>query len=461
MNFGDFTGLKLKSLLEHAHIGVVIHQFDTSIVYANPTALRLLGLEYDQILGRDSEDPGWYFIDEFSNKLPVADYPVNKVIRDNGPLYNEVIGRFDVKTHEVIWYLVNAYPETESEGRFIVVTFNEISEQRHLFSYRDIIENTQDVIIVTDAEHATEPLGPQIVFVNRAFEALTGYSAEEAIGETPRILQGKGTDRESLDRIREALTRHEPVRETVLNYSKTGKPYWLDLEIFPLRNRYGAVTHFAAIERDVTEKTFYADQLEKRNDDLKALKASLEKMIEERTSELRAANYALHKLAHYDDLTGIPNRRSFMDQARKVRSLARRHDFSLLVGVLDLDHFKKINDEHGHDAGDEVLKSVAEVIRAEFRDEDVYGRIGGEEFAFALLIKDVSHAGAAARRLLESIRSRCCPVGESEIRVTASIGMCVAKGDLEASLDRFLKVADEALYDAKRDGRDRIVERTL
>ncbi|WP_420406032.1 diguanylate cyclase [Nisaea sp.] len=461
MNIGDFSGLKLKSLLEHAHIGVVIHRFDTSIVYANPTALRLLGMEYDQILGRDAEDPGWYFIDEFSNKLPAMEYPVNKVISTNGPLHNEVVGRFDAKTHEVVWYLVNAYPETESEARFIVVTFNEITEQRHLFSYRDIVENAQDVIIVTDAERPTEPLGPQIVFVNRAFEELTGYTAEEAIGETPRMLQGKGTDRDCLDRIREALVRHEPIRETILNYSKTGKPYWLDMEIFPLRNKFGKVTHFAAIERDVTEKTFYADQLEKRNEDLKALKASLEKMIEQRTSELRSANYALHKMAHFDDLTGIPNRRSFMDQAQKVRSLARRHGFSLLVGVLDLDHFKKINDKHGHDAGDEVLKAVAGVIKEEFRDEDVYGRIGGEEFAFVLLLKERAHAGAAANRLLEAIRSCPCSSEKSGMRVTASVGMCVAAGDHDATLEQMLKAADEALYEAKRGGRNRVVERVL
>lgn len=456
MNVADFSGLKLRSLLEHAHIGVVIHNSDTSIVYANPTALRLLGLEYDQILGREAEDPSWYFIDEFSNKLAVCDYPVNKVLSTNSPLSNDVIGRFDTKTHEVIWYLVNAYAESASdiEGRFIVVTFNEISDQRHLFSYRDIVENARDVIIVTDAEQTTHPLGPQIVFVNRAFEELTGYSAEEAIGETPRMLQGKGTDRGSLDRIREALLRQAPIRETILNYSKMGKPYWLELEIFPLSNRFGKVTHFAAIERDVTEKTFYADQLEKRNEDLKALKASLEQMVEQRTRELSAANHTLHKMAHYDDLTGIPNRRSFMDQAQKVRSLARRHAFFLVIGVLDLDHFKKINDEYGHNTGDEVLRSVANLIQGEFRDEDVYGRIGGEEFAFALLTKDSASAEIAAKRLLEAISVKTITVDNQQIQITASIGLAVAEGANQANLERFLKVADEALYEAKDGGRN-------
>ncbi|MEQ8335546.1 diguanylate cyclase [Nisaea sp.] len=461
MGISDISGLKLSSLLEHAHIGVVIHKFDTSIVYANPTALRLLGLEYDQILGRDAEDPGWYFIDEFSNKLPPCAYPVNKVSSASQPLFNEIIGRFDIKTQEVVWYLVNAYPETENESRFIVVTFNEISDQRHLFSYRDIVENTQDVIIVTSAEQVAEPFGPQIVFVNRAFEELTGYSAAEAIGETPRILQGKGTDRASLDRIRDALVRRVAIRETVLNYSKSGKPYWLDLEIFPLRNRFGKVTHFAAIERDVTEKTFHADQLEKRNEDLKALKASLELLVEERTKELRSANFELHKMAHYDDLTGIPNRRSFMDQAKKMRSLARRHGFTFVVGVLDLDHFKKVNDTFGHDAGDAVLKMIADILKAEFRDEDVFGRVGGEEFAFALLLKEAASVENAARRVLKAIAARSFSVKDDELRITASIGLCLVDGLDAASLDRCLKVADEALYTAKDDGRNRIVSQTL
>lgn len=207
-----FDLLNLKSLLEHAHLAVVIHRMDTSIVYANPVALNLLGARYDQIIGVDAHDPSWYFVDEFGHRLPVESYPVNKVIMASGaPLMNEIIGRYDEETHSVSWYLVNAYQEPggndEPGHGFVVVTFNDISQQLHLFSYHDIIENTQDIIIVTEAENITAPIGPKIIFVNKAFEELTGYKASEVIGETPRILQGRGTNADDLRRIHAALKK--------------------------------------------------------------------------------------------------------------------------------------------------------------------------------------------------------------------------------------------------------------
>lgn len=116
-----------------------------------------------------------------------------------------------------------------------------------------IIEHANDIVILTRAEPLDEP-GPVITYVNPAFTRLTGYRREEALGQTPRILQGPDTDRATLDRIRAALERAEPVREEVLNYDRDGRSYWLDMQIMPLRDTHGRVTHFAAIERDLTEK---------------------------------------------------------------------------------------------------------------------------------------------------------------------------------------------------------------
>jgi PAS domain S-box-containing protein len=91
------------------------------------------------------------------------------------------------------------------------------------------------------------------VYVNKAFTELTGYTSEEVLGKTPRILQSNGTDEESKKIIRQGLEQKTPTRVTIKNYSKTGEEYWLDLSIHPLKNSQGIVTHFVAIERDVTE----------------------------------------------------------------------------------------------------------------------------------------------------------------------------------------------------------------
>jgi PAS domain S-box-containing protein len=129
-----------------------------------------------------------------------------------------------------------------------------------------IIENTNDVVIVTRAGLLDEP-GPVIEYVNAAFTRLTGYLPEEVIGKSPRILQGPGTDAATRRRIRDALRRGEPVREEILNYAKDGQEYWLDLQIIPLRGPKGELTHFAAIERDLTER-HQAEQAQRESEQL-------------------------------------------------------------------------------------------------------------------------------------------------------------------------------------------------
>jgi len=116
------------------------------------------------------------------------------------------------------------------------------------FSFSDIVKFTNDIVIVTTVDD------PKIVYVNKAFETLTGYSSEDVMGLSPRILQGPGTSEKTRQKIREALSKKEPVRAEILNYSKKRGEYWLDLQIFPLKDQNGNVSYFAAIERDITER---------------------------------------------------------------------------------------------------------------------------------------------------------------------------------------------------------------
>ena len=140
------------------------------------------------------------------------------------------------------------------------------------FDFKDIIDEANDVIVVTKAFPITAP-GPEIVYVNNAFTELTGYSSDEAIGGDPRMLQSTGTDPETRKIVRTALQKQEPVRVAIKNYSKSGEGYWLEMSILPLKNKAGEVTHFVAIERDVTESKeleFKLDRLS-RHDPLSGL----------------------------------------------------------------------------------------------------------------------------------------------------------------------------------------------
>ena len=470
----DFAEISLRNLLEHAHVGIVIHDACTRIVYVNPAALRLLRLSYEQMLGRDAMDPGWNFIDEANRRLQPEEFPVNKVLRFQSPLRNEVIGVIDGNA-DATWMTVNAYPECTADGQigFVVVIFADISSDRARFSFRDIVQNTDDMVIVTEADPIDAPSGPRIVYVNPAVEAETGYSAAELIGDTPRVLQGGLTDPAARARIREQMLARQPVREKLLNYTKCGTPYWVEMNIVPLYNRFGDLTHFAAIERNVSSLVFQAEQLARRNEDLRALRDKLQQLVNERTLELRNANQKLERLAYYDALTQVPNRRSFLDQAKQQLARAARRGDSVLVGILDLDHFKRINDSEGHAVGDLVLVAVAQCLSRLFRQEDVFGRMGGEEFAFCIVMApgvDRQAVGERLRGAVAALETRTAD--DRPLPVSCSIGLAVvadgsesagasrAEGespqtiDAAARLDDGLARADLALFSAKAAGRN-------
>jgi len=155
----------------------------------------------------------------------------------------------------------------------------------------------------------------------------------------------------------------------------------------------------------------------------------------------------VQQLATTDGLTGVNNRRHFFDLARRQLSLARRNHRPLAALMIDIDHFKRINDTHGHGAGDDVIRTVAQTLQGSIRDPDVLGRYGGEEFA---VIMSEMHGDAIeiAERLRAAVASG--PIGS--IRVTVSIGVAELKPDDE--LEGLLARADEALYSAKAAGRD-------
>lgn len=152
------------------------------------------------------------------------------------------------------WFDVTVYPTTAGLAIYFRDVTREIKNQEHLRLVEAALSRQNDTVIITEAESVESPNGPGIVYVNDAFEHLTGYSRSEAIGQTPRMLQGPGTDRQELDRIRAAVEQHESVRAELLNYHKSGKAYWLEIDITPLFDDQGQCTHFVAVQRDITER---------------------------------------------------------------------------------------------------------------------------------------------------------------------------------------------------------------
>ncbi|AAZ97976.1 Putative diguanylate cyclase (GGDEF domain) [Thiobacillus denitrificans ATCC 25259] len=172
-------------------------------------------------------------------------------------------------------------------------------------------------------------------------------------------------------------------------------------------------------------------------------------------AELAVANRRLANAALTDALTGLPNRRSAMDQLEQAWSAAARADTPLAVMVVDIDHFKHINDTHGHALGDKVLREAANALRASSRREDSVCRIGGEEFLVICPNTDLAAAMQSAERLRATLSARRIAVGEAECTITASIGVAVREYDT-ADIDGLVSAADQALYAAKEAGRNQV-----
>lgn len=284
----------------------------------------------------------------------------------------------------------------------------------HLDQFRQIVEHAHDVIVVTEADPLDEP-GPRIVYVNPAFTRLTGYEPAEVLGRSPRLLQhAPSVDPEIKTAIRDGLESGRGFRGPILNFSEDGTAYWLDMNIFALRDAGGAITHFAAIERDVTARTL-------------------------RESELRSA-------ARTDSLTGLFNRRGL------TQIVAARWDDAALNSLLmvDVDHFKSVNDQHGHPIGDQILRAVGDALATVARDGDYPIRSGGDEFLLVLMDTDLDTATRLATHLQDELAY--AQMGQGLPAVTVSIGAASGRMALTDTID----AADRALRRSKRAGRNLI-----
>ena len=288
--------------------------------------------------------------------------------------------------------------------------------------FKSLVENTNDVIMVMDAS-PLESGGPYIVYVNPAFERLLGYSCDEVVGQNPKVLQGPDTDDTTRENIREAMASGERIRTQILNYTKDGHPLWMDINIVPIFNEQGQLAYFAAIERDLTEH----------------------KMLQSR----------LEILASTDALTGLPNRQAFTGKANKEFSRSNRYSRPLSLVMIDVDHFKSINDQYGHAAGDHVLTNVGRILGDGLRDSDVLARIGGEEFVLLLPDTPMINAEYVAERMRLGLEATAIKYQDQELNITASFGVA-AISPKDETLEQMLARADQAMYEAKNKGRNRV-----
>ncbi len=323
---------------------------------------------------------------------------------------------------------------------------------------------------------ATQPSFP-LIYVNKAFCALTGHTPEELLGQSCNILQGPETARQSVEAVKRALGTGQPCVITLENYRKDGSLFWNELNLTPLRNEQGQVTHYVGIQRDVTALVEAQQCFQETKDDLK--RATLE--IERVTLELERANAKYYHDALHDALTGLANRSLLYNRLEHLLERDKRQPGNFALLYLDLDGFKHVNDSLGHMVGDKLLIAVAERLKTCVRPADTVARLGGDEFVILLegLEPDSSNRNSSnpnnlnpdsldpsslnpseeatlvAERVQKTLEGSFV-IHAHTLHVSSSIGIALHTAGYNHSAD-VLRDADAAMYNAKQSGKNQVV----
>jgi diguanylate cyclase (GGDEF)-like protein/PAS domain S-box-containing protein len=285
-----------------------------------------------------------------------------------------------------------------------------------------------------------------ILSVNDNYCLTSGYEAAELVGQNHRIFNS-GIHPTGYYRVLwETVLAGKVWKGTFRNRHKDGSHFWLMATIIPFTNAWGKVERFVAIYTDITESITLTREVSKER---------------HRREQLAQVNQDLLSAVHTDPLTGVANRRGFDSFASHLPAVGGQGPLAVLM--LDLDHFKSVNDTYGHAAGDEVLKATARRWIQQIRDSDLLARVGGEEFCILLPGADLE----GARGVAEKIRLATCstPVmvpdgsGRRPLQVSVSIGLAWAGPSSSATLQTLLDLADEAVYESKDSGRNRVSAR--
>ena len=279
-----------------------------------------------------------------------------------------------------------------------------------------MLENTRHGMIITDSNLI-------ILALNSAFSHITGYSEDDALGQTPRLLSSGLNDITFYQKMWQSINELGYWEGEIWNKRKNGEIYPEQLNISAVKNRSGNVTHYIGSFTDI--------------------------------SGIKEKEKRLQQHAHFDSLTGLANRLLFQERFEQAIVQAERNQQSVALLYIDLDNFKPVNDTYGHDVGDSVLKISALRLKKTIRSIDTISRLGGDEFAIILHnLKEIEDAGNVANKIIE-IFSKVIIVNEIEIEVGCSIGISIYP-DHNDQLDDLLKFADAAMYQAKQRGKNQV-----
>lgn len=423
------------AILESSVPAVIATDVAGTVVYFNPSTQRLLGYSWEEVVGRHVASI-FHLEEEIEARARALTLELQRPV---SPGFEVFIARLGHVSHEIQEWTYVCKDGTRIPVCLWVTAL--LDSDRRLIGYVGVASDqrgrqhvnedlriaalafeSQAAIMVTDAQQ-------HILRVNPAFTMLTGYAAEEAIGLKPSILKSGRQDAAFYRQMWESLDATGSWQGEIWNRRKCGGIYPEWLTISAVRNDAGELTHYVSTFSDITD--------------------------------LKLAESEIQNLAFYDPLTALPNRRLLLSRLDQARLTAKR---SLQYGallIIDLDHFKNLNDTLGHDVGDRLLVEVARRLRECVREGDTAARQGGDEFIVMLenLGTEGEFAGIQAEAVAEKIRLSLnrpyVVAGDTQHFHSASIGISLFCA-LDKTAEALLKQADIALYKAKDAGRNAI-----
>jgi diguanylate cyclase (GGDEF)-like protein/PAS domain S-box-containing protein len=410
---GNVADDRFQAIVQSAGDAIIGKTLTGIITSWNEGAERLFGYTEKEMLGHpmlrlfpiERLDEEYYILERILSGEQVAPFDTIRIHKDGAQV------RVSIS--------ISPVRDKDSNVVGTSVVARDISQQLNLEvaadQFRALVDSSDDAII-------SKNLQGRISSWNRAAEAIFGYTEAEMLGQPMLRLFPEDRVQEETFILGKILAGEKVEHFETVRIHKNGKRIHISATISPIRDREGNIVGASKIARDITLLRRHQEQLE--------------------------------HLAHFDVLTDLPNRLLLSDRLRQAIALSKRSGKTFAVLYLDLDGFKLINDQHGHDIGDALLVAISKRIACILRDTDTLARIGGDEFVAVLVDID---SNAKLRRVLERILKGCAipvHIGDKRLEVTASIGVTTYPHD-DVGEDQLMRHADLAMYEAKRAGKNR------
>lgn len=459
---------RYRSVIAAMAEGVLVRDRDAGIVTCNASAERILGRTLEQMKGSNYFDPSWEWFREDGTPLAHEERPVNTALRTGETRFNEVV-RLRKGDGSVLWLSMNAQPlfaEPGSAPTGVVTTITDITQRKQAELRRDMEHNVTRLL--SDAQSAGEVMPKIIQAICESLGFACGarmlrdehgqviscaetwsLPAAETMDFVAAGLQPMQAEPAAFALIRRVWDSCEPVWITdALAGERSGQTTRATAAGphgafgFPIlfgNTILGVMAFFSRTNHPPEEVSLQS---------VRAIGAQIGQFMARKQAEER-----VHHLAHFDELTGLPNRSMFNQRLGHALAQARRSDRPLAVLFIDLDRFKNINDTLGHEAGDRVLEEVARRLHGCLREGDTIGRLGGDEFVVLIdELPEPMHIAAVAQKILAAVVKPFI-LGAQEFNISASIGISTYPED-SADMQGLLKNADIAMYRAKEQGKN-------